>query len=58
MGDVDPDHLDRFSDLGDDGVEEVGVGVVNHRLRPATVVSRTRLECLHLTRASRGTGEG
>jgi CRP-like cAMP-binding protein len=27
------------------------VGIVGHRLRTATVVSRTRLECLHFTRA-------
>lgn len=27
------------------------MGIVNHRLRTATVISKSRLECLHFTRA-------
>jgi CRP-like cAMP-binding protein len=26
------------------------MGIINHKLRTATVISKTRLECLHFTR--------
>ncbi len=102
MGDVNLDHIDRFSDLSDDEVQQIAktgtyvtvpenwalmgegtaadkayllisgevsvrrdgqevatlgpgeifgeMGIVNHKLRTATVISKTRLECLHFTR--------